>query len=202
MKKMNLCLIVVLILFLAGCGPAMSLFPLYHDSDIVAVDSMVGEWTQQELKDESQKNSLGKEGCCWKIEPGDGGSYNMSFPLGKGNSHKLRVAIRVLKLDGKLFVDVAPQDIDPEKDKSTDVTFPSVPAHFFGRIWIEKDHIKMKLLEQDWLREAILKKQVRLDYVYPKDFLLTANTDDLQHFAILFAENGDAFKDEYELVRK
>lgn len=203
MKRILLGLLIVLALILAGCGPVMSLFPLYKDADFVTEDSVIGQWSEQDFSERSDKNPLEQRECCWKIEKGGNGSYNISIPMGKGNPHHTRVAIRFLKLDGKFFVDAEPPDIDLDKDKSTDMLFPVVGAHIFGRIWIEKDEIKMKLLDQDWLRDAILGKRIHLDYVYTKGaLLLAANTDDLQRFAIQFADDKDAFGDGYDLIRK
>jgi hypothetical protein len=194
-KKLTLAVLSACLLFW-GCGPLASLLPLYSKAALTMDDAFAGRWRMVRTESDKKQESL----CCMIIEK-QGDAYEMTFP--DFDEHQtLRSTLHLVKLGDSLFVDFEPADV--KYARSTEVGFPKVEAHIFGRIWIEKDSLRFALLADDWLN-ALVKtgKPSSLPYV-EKDggLVLTATTEQLQTFAREHAEDKEAFSDIYQFQRE
>lgn len=196
MSRMALLCVLVAMLFLGGCGPVMSLFPLYYKKDVVPQDAILGRWEGTDIS--SSKDEPSSRKCCWVFKKGDDGAYEVSIPTDK--DYRILSAVHFVSLHNALFVDVEPAEV--EASKQVPEPFPTITAHLFGTVKFAPDQVTIDLLSNDWCRDAVLAKTIRLSYAYPGQLVLTANTDDLQEFAIKYATDRDAFSDEYTLVRE
>jgi len=107
-----------------------------------------------------------------------------------------RYDIHLVRLGQVLFLDASCQD-------------ETVSTHILGRVWIEGDVLRIALLDEDWLKGAITKKEVAVAYEQLGDendqggqIVLTASTEDLQDFMVKRAKSDKAFPDPLELHRQ
>jgi hypothetical protein len=180
--------VLALVLLLAGCGPASSLFPLFDDKSLVFDEGLIGRWVVQ------------GEGKQWIFKSSDSRTYDFTLTDFEKNIN-LRSETRLVRLGKFLFIDFASPDA--EFKRPTEVPFPGVPAHIFGRVWIEKDVVRLAMLDEDWVKNMAREKKLVPSYAdTPDGVVLTASTEELQQFALEHAEDKEAFSDEYELRRQ
>jgi hypothetical protein len=192
MPKSFLPTLIAVCLFLGGCAPVMSLFGLYDKDSLTNDDRIVGNW---EILDETNKD---KTDCCMVFaKSGDGYSMTVPDPENKETWYSVT---HLVKLGDAMFVDI---ETDTKKlEKNSRVPFPVTNLHLFGRIWIEKDTIRMGLLDDDGMKKAVSSGKTRLTYVHADDLLLTSTTEQLQTFAREHVNDKDAFSFELNIRRK
>ena len=193
MRKAIVPIVIATCLILGGCAPVMSLFGLYDKASLTSNDQIVGNW---EIVNDDNKD---KADCCFVfVKSGEG--YSMTVPDPDDKEIWLSTA-HLVKLGDAMFVDIEPNS---EKfEQTTRIPFPTMKVHTFGRIWIEKDSVRMELLDDDAMKIAVAKGKTRLTYVNGDDGLtLTSTTEQLQAFAREHAEDKEAFSVEVKLRRK
>lgn len=173
----------------------MSLFPLYDKVSLTSNDTLAGKW---EFVDENGSKPKDSKPGTWTIaKNGDG--YSLTIP-NTGDKEVWRSVIHLVKFGDDYFLDVEPDTV--KYTKATAIPFPTIEAHFIGRIWIEKDSVHMAFLGEDWLKDARSKGNPPLPAVDAKDSLVvTATTEQLQAFARKYAGDKDAFSESYYLHR-
>lgn len=189
----------VSLVLVSACGPALSLYPLYNKTDVIAQDQILGKWWGVDISQKKQ-DAITVAKCCWDFEKADDGGYALTISTHdeKKGDAQLFSTIHFLKLAGDLFLDVEPQSDDRLKA----MVFPTTEAHLFGRAFFENGKVRLELLDSDWLQRAILQKRIHLDFTAPdSDPILTANTDELQKFALQYANDAEAFSNEFDLER-
>jgi hypothetical protein len=184
--------LVAICLFLGGCVPVLSLFGLYDKSSLTSDDQIVGKW---ETFDENNKE---KSECCWIFTKSDDG-YSMTVPNPDDNLIWYST-VHLVKLGDAMFVDIEPNTEKP--DHITRIPFPMAKVHVFGRIWIEKDSVRMGLLDDEGMKAAVASGKTRLTYINAEDLVLTSTTMQLQAFAREHANDKDAFSIDLNLRRK
>jgi hypothetical protein len=193
MRKSVLPSLVAIFLFLGGCAPVVSLFGLYDRSSLMNDDQLVGRWESDD------KESKQKPECCWVFTKSNDG-YSMTVPNPDDNQI-WDSTVHLVKLGDAMFVDIEPNSEKPKQ--TTRIPFPTMKVHIFGRIWIEKDSIRMALLDDDAMKNAVASGKTRLTYVNGDDGLvLTSTTEQLQAFSREHAEDKDAFSFNVSLRRK
>jgi len=81
--------------------------------------------------------------------------------------------------------------LDVRQRKDWDLT---LPVHLFGRLWIERDEMRIALLVTRWLAKKLEEGQLDLGHENTEDGLvLTASSEELQDFAYLYAQDEEAF---------
>lgn len=83
--------------------------------------------------------------------------------------------------------------------------FHIIPVHTFAKVVIEKDKIKFKWFNGEWLEKLIEENRIRIRHENNGDFiLLTAKSAELQKFLKKYLNSEDAFKDglEVELAKQ
>jgi hypothetical protein len=193
MRKALVPTLVTICLLLGGCAPVMSLFSLYDKDSLTSDDRIVGNW---EMIDDSNKD---KSTCCMVFAK-SGEGYSMTTPDDDDKQIWVSKA-HLVKLGDAMFVDIEPNTEKPKQ--ITRIPFPTSKIHMIGRIWIENDTVRMKLLDDDGMKRAVASGKTRLTYVNGDDGLvITATTGQLQDFALEHANDKDAFSFELNLRRK
>jgi hypothetical protein len=180
-------------LLMAGCEPANSLFALYTDEDKCLDDNLIGEW--------KQVSPTPLEAARWVfLRERDWTVYKTSLVvLGKRGGFLAKG--RLVQLGNARFIDFQ-GDTDGFDDDETIMPFPLIESHMIGRIWIEKDAVRIHFLNSDWVKKQLEEGKLTLAHagsaIAP---ILNAPTADLRKFALEHAEDKEAFSENYELAR-
>jgi len=166
---------VMLCLVLSTCGPVPSLHPLYTQSDLVFEPALLGTWTSNNGQ---ERNTLTFE------RQGDRG-YKTVFTE---KSTSTGLAIHLVRLGAYSFFDVYPA-------RRMDGGL-AVSTHFFCKVLIERDSLRLAYLDETWLQNKLKDGSVKLAHEFvDSDLVLTASTKDLQQFVMRHAEDEEAFPD-------
>jgi hypothetical protein len=188
---------VVLASIVAGCGPINSLQALYTKDDKVFEEALLGIWQYKAPESDEDKNAR------WTFEK-SGNNYSYNF-CGTSIERKacLRAQARLVRLGGAIFVDFEGDTRDhDEASKNESMPFPIIPTHMIGRIWIEKDTVRIHMLEDGWINKHIKEGKFALAYtITDGETVLTAKTEELRKFAQDHADDEEAFSGSVELVR-
>ncbi len=202
MKMWKTVLPISLLLLLSACGPEDSLSPLFEQKDVVFEDALVGAWVGVEGEKEGEKG----ETYTFKFKKLRNNAYELTFPLDEGKECKSEVYL--VHLGKFLFLDASPADLTKEEEalNKGPMPFPLAGPHIFGRIWIEKDLVRIALLDDKWVTNMVKEKKLTVGYASiddeDKDTVLTASTEELQKFALQYAEDPEAFSFEVGLCRQ
>jgi len=163
---------------LTGCGPMLSLHPLYTDSDQALDAALVGTWTDDEGK------------ILLRVKPSDKAGYDVVYL--DESSNKENLGVRLVKLGAFQFVDITP----PTESGLT------VPGHLLGKIWPVDGSLHLAILGTDWLKERIANDPSAPAHEETSDgqLLLTAPTADVRKFVLRYAKEAQAW-DETVLQR-
>jgi hypothetical protein len=179
-----------------GCGPVNSLFALYTSEDKFFDENLIGEWQQTPATaTESEKN-----GRWVFLRDGDTSVYKTSLvTIGKRGGFVAKG--RLVRLGKAVFVDFEP-DTGSSGDSELTLPYPVIESHMIGRIWIEKDQVRLHFLSEDWVKKQLKEGKLTLPHAGPAETpILNATTADLRKFAQEHAEDEEAFSENYELVR-
>jgi len=167
--------IVAGLLSLCGCVP--SLHPLYTENDRITESDLLGTWTQSESKD------------TWEFESASDESYVLTYTE-KGVAAKFQA--NLVQLGEHLFLDLYPAE---EADVRNDLLkLHLVPAHTFARLTIKEDVLQLTMMDNDWLRGKLTRKELSIPHQALDDgIVLTASTKELQAFVTKLAVDPQAF---------
>ena len=194
MKIRRILLALVMILPLAACEPVLALNSLATDEELVFEPELVGAWKGYWSESLTWTWTFEKSGDCgYKLtitdpEEIEGGAA--IFDVG------------LVRLGPYLFMDAQPKKVT-YKDQRREAGMAVIPSHYFGRVWLEGEKLRIHILDDKWLKKAIAKKRVKLQHVKPErsGIVLTASTAELQRFALQYAEEDEAFSFKFELTR-
>lgn len=184
----------------AGCAPADSVYPLYKPSDTSSDDRLAGTW-QPTGKDatDAEKNQR------WTFARSKDDKF-YEFTLGtSGQKGGFATKVRLVGIGNYMFVDFTADfdRINPNDEKMDNlVPYPAIPTHGIGRIWIDKDSLRIHFLRDDWVKDQM--KAGKLTLAHPNvggDCLITATTDELRNFMMAHANDTDALSESYDLQR-
>jgi hypothetical protein len=167
MKIISLLVALAVATLMTGCGPTLSLHPLYTDKDLVSDLPLEGKWTDAEAEE------------VWAVrKSGDG--YEATSP---GASDPEKVEIHVVRLGELRFLDI------------TSKGSPSlaVPGHMFAKVWMAGEELRIQVLDCDWLKQKIRESGFPHVELEDEQVILTAPTPELQKFALLYAAEPKAF---------
>jgi len=183
MRSAKILILFGVAIFLTGCVP--SLHPLFTDKDLVFDHALVGTWV-----DEDGKN-------IWEFKKSEENSYELVYTE---NEEPAKFQAHLLKLGDFLFLDIFPEESEIKNGLYKGLL---IPAHGFSRIWIERDSVRLAYLDPDWLKGMIDKKKVNIGHDFiDQGIILTAETKELQNFALKYAEDIKAFSNKTELHRQ
>lgn len=178
-----------------SCVPILN--PLYTDGDLVLDENLAGIWVE--------------EGSArWRFEKSEGKSYILTYlDMGldidppKDPGKRAKFDAHLVRLGDVLFMDLYPHSYPDEFDMENDLlTYHLVPAHSISRIWIERDAIRIAMLDPEWLEEALTSGEIEIAHRRGEEgVFITATTPELQAFALSIADNTEAFGVTVELER-
>jgi hypothetical protein len=183
MRSAKILIMLGVAIFLTGCVP--SLHPLFTDKDLIFDPALLGSWV-----DEDGKN-------IWEFQKSGENAYELVYTE---NEEPAKFQAHLVKLGDFLFLDIFPEEPEMKNGLYKGLL---IPAHGFSRIWIERDSVRLAYMDPDWLKEMINKKKVKIGYdLIDQGLILTAPTEDLQKFAVKYAEDDKAFSVKTELHRQ
>jgi hypothetical protein len=102
--------------------------------------------------------------------------------------------VRAGVIDGTWFFDSTPA-------KGSD-DFHMISTHLLMKVRFDADTMFLSFLEADWLQRKLEDGTVVLPHItYDDEILITASTQELQHFVSRFASDADAFPNPGKFVR-
>ena len=191
MRIVKLLALLATALFVVGCVPvSLSLHPFYTDETTVFDPKLLGVWVAKDSE----------ETITFRFKKWSAQTYRLRVTQGKTTSKALEV--HLVKLGKGVFLDMFPEAEEGEKPEPTLHDFHLIPAHSLWRIRMERDRMRLAMLDPDWLDKAI-KHEVALKHEELEGWLvLTAPTADLQAFIAKHATDKEAFADAFELRRQ
>jgi hypothetical protein len=168
MKIISLLVALAAVTLMTGCGPTLSLHPLYTDKDLASDLPLEGKWADAE----------GDE--VWTIhKSGDG--FEGASP---STSDPEKVGIHVVRLGELRFLDIT----------SKDTSSLDIPGHLFAKVWMVGEELRVQALDSDWVKQKI--RETGFPHVEMEDeqVILTAPTPELQKFVALYANEPKAFE--------
>jgi hypothetical protein len=196
-KTVALAITMATSLMLAGCAPMDSLQPLYTPDDKIFEQGLLGTWQPKEPESNEDKNSR------WIFQrSSDENSYAVSLTSVDKKGCLLAKA-RLVRLGNTLFVDfMGDMDNDRWSSDAGVAPYPVVQTHMIGRIWIDKDSFRIRLLDDQWVKKQIKSGKFALPHIeVESEQILIAKTEELRKFAQAFAEDQEAFSDNWEFIR-
>jgi len=188
---------IALVLVLAGCGPASSLYPLFINGDKELDERLLGEWRMQAKAPFKHGE---KSGRLVFRKSADGTEYEVTLFDSNVKGPNLALTARIVRLGTFSFIDFGTADAD--KRKFREIPFPAIESHPFGRIHLEKGSVRFDFLSDDWVKERGKAGKLALATVQtPNGLVISATTEELRKFALEHAEDTQAFSDAYSLSR-
>jgi hypothetical protein len=189
--------VIVLLVWLTGCG-VPSVHPLYEPEDLIINESLTGTWEKDDGKTTWEVASLAWLSEQWALDTDRHEDLEFLFELdslGLGNGYIIQqrgnddyvYVAGLVELGGNNYLDLYKLDFN------TDVF--SFPVHIFMKVSYNDDRIEMHMFSEEWLRELIRNRQVRIRYEesFMGEFLLTAPTRDLKKFVEKYGDVEEAY---------
>jgi hypothetical protein len=181
---------------LGACVPVMSLHPLYTEKEVVFEEKMLGTWV-----DENEDTSL-------EFSRSKKSDKRYQLILADNEGHKGKFEAQLVKLEGKLFLDVYPAQFpcDIEDANKADWAYNAfflIPAHTFAKVDYSEPKLKLALTDDEKMKELLEAdpNAVKFESIDDKA-VLTASPKELQKFVLKYADDARLFSEEIELVRK
>jgi hypothetical protein len=186
-----------LVLLLAGCGPASSLFPLFITGDKEFDERLLGEWRMQ--AEASFKHGEKSQRMVFR-KSADSTEYEVTLFDSDEKGTNLALTARLVRLGNYSFIDFGTPDTD--KRKFREIPFPVIETHYFGRIHLEKGSVRLDLVSDEWVKEQSKAGNLPIAVVQTADGpAISASTEELRKFALEHAEDTEAFSEPYSLSR-
>jgi hypothetical protein len=193
MRKLAIALALAGLLLLAGCLPVQSLHPLFSSqNDLVSNPFLVGRWVDADDADAK---------AAWEIAESKDQSYLLAVKDPDG-PEEWKFRAYLVRLGQSLFLDVSIIDLGVH-GKDVGVPIFALATHSFHRVWLDENSLRLRSLDDDWLKKALDEKQIAIPHESLEDnlIILTAPSQDLQKLVLKFADDTKAFSGEVHLVR-
>ena len=181
------------VLCLVSCRPVLSLHPWYSDNDVVFEPALLGSWFNPTEKDTH---------AAFIFEKSGPNSYTATLVDFSETQHlDLVFNAHLMRLDGKLFIDAVQKSARVRgQDVDTGIV---VPGHLVGRISIQGDVLRMKLLDDDWVKKGIEAGTISIEHENVDGVpVLTASTPELQRFLLAHADDSQAFSEKTDNLHR
>jgi len=183
-----------LLLSLSACGPQIALNPLFRENDVVLDDAVVGTWIASKATADSEN-----PGSIFTFSKLGDKAYELTFPGDKDGSN-FKSEVHLVRLGKFLFLDLYPARPDEDGERHGPEPFPRIGVHMFGRIWIEKEFVRIALLDDEWVEKIAAEKKLHLLSTRDGN-VLSGSTEELQGLALQYAEDTKAFSWDIALCR-
>ena len=171
MKRITIVCSIAGLLFMAACTPP-SIEPFYSEKTLVRDPSLPGLW----------RNSNTRELIEFSATPQ--GTYECKYSL-----ESFRAVL--FELGGERYLDVYPLDRGPERNALHEMTY--IPAHILFRVVREDNHLRMALLDPEWLDDYLGEDSTLQYSVTSRGVLLTGPTEQIQAFLMSHGDDPAAF---------
>jgi hypothetical protein len=179
MRAAKLFAVVIATLFVASCGPVLTLNRLFEDSEIILDPALLGTW--------------GEGQTFVTLERGEGKTYKLTYRDGS------RVSVLVAELgclDGQEFLDIYPADEAGDRTKN-EAYAPRLPLHTVMRVHVDDDELMLDSLDEDWVQKQVDQGSLELEAQYVlkarDDLFIALPTEKLQDFVRNHAYDDEAF---------
>ena len=169
-----LSLAAMIMLFVVGCGPAMSLHPLCTNEEVIFNPELIGRWGAN-------------NGENWIFRQTEDDIYGVTVMF-DSKDDSLTLEGRLLQLGNHMFMDVTSSVSDV-------ADFLAIPVHVFLKLSLEGDTLGIAYLDDSWLDEN--REEIKHEKVDKHGIILTASTGELQDFVLKHAEDTEAFQMEW-----
>ncbi len=185
-------------LLLSGCTAVTSLQPPFTDKDIVSEPSLVGTWDQD--KDDCAGDNPTK---AVKVETAPGSkAYRLTVPYQDPRKNWVgEYDLHLVRLKDFLFADIVFSNLTVNGEEVRDHDLPTLSTHFFARIWIEGDHLRLAAPDGGALKEAIDGHQVNFQQISDM-IVFTGDTSEIQNFLLKYGDNKQIFPDSCGFTRR
>jgi hypothetical protein len=185
---------------LAGCFPVLSLHPLYDNQHLVFEEKLLGTFSEP-------------NGITWEFTRADEpNAYQLIFSAVSEEEHKVikgLFAAHLVKLDGRLFMDIYPKEPVWGDDKGLDKTkWPYnslflLSAHTFAKVEIAGPQVKLWLTDLVEMKELLKEDPNAVKHEVVEDNpVLSDSTQQLQKFVLKYADDSRLFSNEHILTGK
>jgi hypothetical protein len=187
MRAAKLFAVTIATLFVASCGPVLTLNTLFEDSEIILDPALLGTW--------------GEGQTLMTFERGEGKTYKLTYRDGT----KVSVLVAELGcLDGQEFLDIYPADEESNRAKN-EAYAPRLPLHTVMRVHVDDDELMLDSLDEVWVRKEVDRGSLELDAEHVlkagDDLFITLPTEKLQDFVRNHAYDDEAFPPSDPLLR-
>jgi len=182
-------------IFLAGCEPQISLFPLFTSQDSFFDQHLLGEWQIWSGKELKAGDTPGL--IIFTTSP-EAYTYEVKIPNFDERKDTLFTAARLVKVGNSVFIDFG----TPNMDNLPLIPYPAVEGHVFGRLTVEGGKAQINLLSDDWVKDEVKAGKMPLAVQDASKLVLSANTSDLRKFALDYGDDAKAFSETFTLARK
>jgi hypothetical protein len=199
MKRIFYCFVVsFLFLFLSGC--LTTLYPIFHEKDVVFDEHLLGYWKCADKSKETGFMEFRKipDDRKAQLPPAirliaDKG-YLVS-QINAGREIGSQYFVFLVKIGENRYLDYYPADKPSQQEVNRLYSDHYIKVHTNYRCHFkDNDHFEMNLFDQDFLDKLILDNQINIRHETNEGRnLITASTDDLQKFITKYGDNPDAY---------
>lgn len=217
MKLRKLLIVFGILLFISGCSDfcmICSLNPFYLDKNITLAPEIEGNWSVypiQSKKDSTKKNSSpwekadtvsvwrinrfisqekvktkkGKDSIVFKPQ----NWYVVKLTGNSPDSARYQFHLTIFRINAVLYADFSPRETAAIKD-SRMAKENYFTVHTLARVTIQDKQFKVSWLGDEYMKEMIQKKRIRIKYRYVPDagrLLLTASSEELTNMIERYA---------------
>jgi uncharacterized protein YceK len=173
-------------LLLSGCTAVTSLRPPYEEKDLVTQPNLAGTWDED------------KDACSDAIEVNivalpASKSYELSV-TGTDEPTKSwmwKYDLNLARLKDSFLADVVLDSLTSPKGEEirSNDTLGGVTPHFFARIWIEGDHLRLAAPDGDSVETVVESRQANVQLQRISGYLiLTGDTPEIRDFLTKYSE--------------
>jgi hypothetical protein len=175
--------------WLGGCTCAGSLRPLESDEPLAFTSDLSGKWVSNETD--------GKEQEYVTVESAGNNVYRVNYSK-DGDTLKDVYELSLVQVGGYTFFDAAFKETGDKQSTKTAYDLGVLPIHFIGRVWADKDQLRLGLLDYNWMEKMSSNNSLTLPFLEHNEgddhiILLTAESDKLKEFVRQYAEDPEAF---------
>ncbi len=193
MKTIKYLPILVLVV-IAGCLPILSLNPLHTDQDVVFEEELVGKWI-------NEQETLTLD---FSVHPDDPNSYRLVFT--DDDDYEGLFNANMLELEGKRFINFVVAEPaagdDPNNLRWPYNTAFIIPGNSFAIVDSMDEKLTIRMTDNEKFAEFLEENPDAIDYQKRNGrVILTAQTEQLQQFALAQADTENLFPNELVLKR-
>lgn len=147
----------------AGCAPAVVVRPLYDRAEKAPADERIqGEWITPDVGESKDQDKVFLRWSVGAYDQNDGYTVTMrslAADKEKDDSDKedatTEYHVRLLPMGDKLLfnAEFQKEQMGSREISPTDLTPGLIPAQLVGRVWIQKDFLRIALLDSEWVQK-------------------------------------------------